>query len=91
MSRRRAAIKRDVLPDARYSDKIVTKFVNAIMVDGKKAIAENIFYTAMDLIEEKTGKPGYDVFKAALENVKPQLEVRSRRIGGSTYQVPVEV
>ena len=91
MSRRRAAIKRDVLPDARYSDKIVTKFVNTIMVDGKKAIAENIFYTAMDLIEEKTGKPGYDVFKAALENVKPQLEVRSRRIGGSTYQVPVEV
>ena len=91
MSRRRAAIKRDVLPDSRYSDKVVTKVINSIMLAGKKAIAEGIFYSAMDLIKEKTGQEGYDVFKQALENIKPQIEVRSRRIGGATYQVPVEV
>ena len=91
MSRRRAAVKRDVLPDSRYSDKVVTKVINSIMLDGKKAIAEGIFYSAMDLIKEKTGQEGYDVFKQALENIKPQIEVRSRRIGGATYQVPVEV
>ena len=83
MSRRRAAVKRDVLPDSRYSDKVVTKVINSIMLDGKKSIAEGIFYSAMDLIKEKTGQ--------ALENIKPQIEVRSRRIGGATYQVPVEV
>ncbi len=91
MSRRRAAEKRDILPDSRYSDKIVTKTINAFMVDGKKSIIEGIFYSAMDLIKEKTGKEGYDVFKQALENIKPQIEVRSKRIGGATYQVPVEV
>lgn len=91
MSRRRAAEKRDVLPDSRYADKVVTKTINAFMVDGKKSIIEGIFYSAMDLIKEKTGKEGYDVFKQALENIKPQVEVRSRRIGGATYQVPVEV
>lgn len=91
MSRRRAAVKRDVLPDSRYSDKVVTKVINGIMLDGKKSIAETIFYGAMDLIKEKTGKEGYDVFLEALNNIKPQLEVRSRRIGGATYQVPVEV
>ena len=91
MSRRRAAEKRDVLPDSRYSDKVVTKTINAFMMDGKKSIIEGIFYSAMDLIKEKTGKEGYDVFKQALENIKPQVEVRSRRIGGATYQVPVEV
>ena len=91
MSRRRKAEKRDVLPDSRYSDKVVTKTINAFMVDGKKSIIEGIFYSAMDLIKEKTGKEGYDVFKQALENIKPQVEVRSRRIGGATYQVPVEV
>ena len=91
MSRRRAAVKRDVLPDSRYSDKVVTKVINSIMLDGKKSIAEGIFYSAMDLIKEKTGQEGYDVFKQALENIKPQIEVRSRRIGGATYQVPVEV
>ena len=78
MSRRRAAVKRDVLPDSRYSDKVVSKTINAFMVDGKKSL-------------EKTGKEGYDVFKQALENIKPQVEVRSRRIGGATYQVPTEV
>lgn len=91
MSRRRAAIKRDVLPDSRYNDKVVTKTINALMVDGKKSLAESIFYSAMDLIKEKTGKEGYDVFKQAMENIKPQIEVRSRRIGGATYQVPTEV
>ena len=91
MSRRRAAVKRDVLPDSRYSDKVVTKVINSIMLDGKKSIAEGIFYSAMDLIKEKTGQEGYDIFKQALENIKPQIEVRSRRIGGATYQVPVEV
>lgn len=91
MSRRRAAVKRDVLPDSRYGDKVVTKTINAFMVDGKKSIIEGIFYSAMDLIKEKTGKEGYDVFKQALDNIKPQVEVRSRRIGGATYQVPVEV
>ena len=91
MSRRRAAVKRDVLPDSRYSDKVVTKTINAFMVDVKKSLAESIFYSAMDLIKEKTGKEGYDVFKQALENIKPQIEVRSRRIGGATYQVPTEV
>ena len=91
MSRRRAAVKRDVLPDSRYSDKVVTKTINAFMVDGQKSLAESIFYSAMDLIKEKTGKEGYDVFKQALENIKPQVEVRSRRIGGATYQVPTEV
>lgn len=91
MGRRKSAKKRTVLADSRYNDVVVTKFINAIMLDGKKSIAEEIFYTAMDKIEEKTGTPGYDIFKSALENVKPQVEVRSRRIGGSTYQVPVEV
>lgn len=91
MSRRRAAVKRDVLPDSRYNDKVVTKTINALMVDGKKSLSESIFYSAMDLIKEKTGKEGYDVFKQAMENIKPQVEVRSRRIGGATYQVPTEV
>lgn len=91
MSRRRAAEKRSVLPDSRYNDTVVTKFLNAIMLDGKKSIAENAFYTAMDKIEEKTGQPGIEIFRQAMDNVKPQLEVRSRRIGGATYQVPVEV
>ena len=91
MSRRRAAVKRDVLPDSRYADKVVTKFINSIMLDGKKSIAETIFYGAMDLIMEKTGKDGYETFCTAIENIKPAVEVRSRRIGGATYQVPVEV
>lgn len=91
MSRRRAAVKRDVLADSRYGDKVVTKFINSIMLDGKKSKAESIFYGAMDLIKEKTGEEGYDTFKKAVENVSPQVEVRSRRIGGSTYQIPVEV
>ena len=91
MSRRRAAVKRDVLADSRYGDKVVTKFINSIMLDGKKSLAESIFYGAMDLIKEKSGEEGYETFKKAIENIKPALEVKSRRIGGATYQVPVEV
>lgn len=91
MSRRRAAEKRDVLPDSRYGDKVVTKFINSIMLDGKKSLAETILYGAMDMIQEKTGQDGYEVFTTAIANIKPQVEVRSRRIGGATYQVPVEV
>lgn len=91
MSRRRKAIKREVLPDSKYNDKVVTKFINGLMLDGKKSIAESIFYEALEQIEQETSEPGIDVFRRAMENVRPQLEVRSRRIGGATYQVPVEV
>ncbi|MDR2879554.1 MAG: 30S ribosomal protein S7 [Fusobacteriales bacterium] len=91
MSRRRKAERRDVLPDSRYGDKLVTKFINSLMYDGKKSISESIFYTALDQITAETNEEGIDVFRKAMENLKPQLEVRSRRIGGATYQVPVEV
>lgn len=91
MSRRRKAERRDVLPDSRYGDKLVTKFLNSLMYDGKKSISEKIFYTALDQITTETNEEGIEVFRRAMENLKPQLEVRSRRIGGATYQVPVEV
>ena len=91
MSRRHAAEKRQVLPDPQYGDIVVTKFMNAIMVDGKKSVAERIVYGAFDIIREKTSRDALDVFHEALDNVKPSLEVRSRRVGGATYQVPVEV
>ena len=91
MSRRRKAERRDVLPDSKYNDKVVTKFINGLMVDGKKSIAETIFYKALEEIEKETNESGIEVFRRAMENVRPQLEVRSRRIGGATYQVPVEV
>ena len=91
MSRRRKAERRDVLPDSRYADKLVTKFINSLMYDGKKSISESIFYTALDQITAETNEEGIEVFRKAMENLKPQLEVRSRRIGGATYQVPVEV
>ena len=91
MSRRRRAERRDVLPDSRYVDKLVTKFINSLMYDGKKSISESIFYTALDQITAETNEEGIEVFRKAMENLKPQLEVRSRRIGGATYQVPVEV
>ena len=91
MARRRAAKKREVLPDSIYGEVLVTKFINGIMLSGKKSIAETIFYTAMDKIKEKTGEEGIEVFKKAVENVKPAVEVKSRRIGGATYQVPIEV
>lgn len=91
MSRRQKAVRRPVPPDPRYDSQTVTKFVNTIMMRGKKSLAERIFYQAMDIIEERTGQPGVNVFKQALNNVKPVLEVKSRRVGGATYQVPVEV
>lgn len=89
--RKRRAEKRDVLPDPIYNSKTVTKLVNRIMMDGKKGTAEKILYEAFDIIKEKTGKDPIEVYNAALENVKPALEVKSRRIGGSNYQVPNEV
>ena len=91
MSRRRRAERRDVLPDSRYGDKLVTKFISSLMYDGKKSISESIFYTALDQITAETNEEGIEVFRKAMENLKPQLEVRSRRIGGANYQVPVEV
>ena len=91
MSRRRKAEKREVLPDSKFNDKVVTKFINGLMVNGKKSIAENIFYNALEEIEKETNESGIEIFRRAMENVRPQLEVRSRRIGGATYQVPVEV
>ncbi len=91
MSRRRAAIKREVLPDHKFKDKILTKFMNRIMLDGKKSVSERIVYGAFDIVFEKTKKKPIEFFHEALDNVKPNLEVRSRRVGGATYQVPVEV
>jgi small subunit ribosomal protein S7 len=91
MSRRRAAEKRDILPDAKYGDRVVTKFMNNLMYDGKKSVAERIVYGAFESIESKTGKDPVQLFHTALDNVKPAIEVRSRRVGGATYQVPVEV
>ena len=89
--RKRRAEKRDVLPDAIYNSKVVTKLINAVMLDGKKGTAEKIIYEAFDMIKEKTGKNPVEVFEAAMENIMPLLEVKSRRVGGSNYQVPMEV
>ena len=89
--RKRRAIKREVLPDPLYNSKVVTKLVNQIMQDGKKGTAQKILYEAFDIIKEKTGSDPMDIYNKALENVKPALEVKSRRVGGSNYQVPVEV
>ncbi len=91
MSRRKSAVKRVVLPDARYDSQTVSKFINNLMIQGKKSTAEGIFYSAMDIVENKTSQPGVAVFKQALNNLKPVVEVKSRRVGGATYQVPVEV
>ena len=89
--RKRRAVKRDVLPDPIYNSKVVTKLVNQIMQDGKKGTAQKILYEAFKIIEEKTGRPAIEVYNEALENIKPALEVKSRRVGGSNYQVPLEV
>lgn len=91
MSRRHSAEKRIVLPDAKFGNKVVAKFINNIMEDGKKAVAEKIVYSAFDIIAAKTKQDALEVFTTALENVKPVVEVRSRRVGGATYQVPCEV
>ncbi|HCC01947.1 MAG TPA: 30S ribosomal protein S7 [Ruminococcaceae bacterium] len=89
--RRGNIAKRDVLPDPLYNSKLVTRLVNNIMIDGKKGVAQKIVYGAFDIIKEKTGKDPLEVFEAAMENVMPSLEVKARRVGGSTYQVPMEV
>jgi small subunit ribosomal protein S7 len=91
MSRRKSAVKRTILPDARYDSQTVSKFINVLMYQGKKSTGERIFYGAMDLVEARTSQPGVNVFKQALTNLKPVVEVKSRRVGGATYQVPVEV
>jgi small subunit ribosomal protein S7 len=91
MSRRHSAEKREVHPDAKFGDIILTKFMNSIMYDGKKSVAETIVYDAFDIIEQKMRTDPLPVFRQALENVAPAIEVRSRRVGGATYQVPVEV
>ena len=91
MSRRKSAVKRTILPDARYDSQTVSKFINVLMYQGKKSTAERVFYEAMDLVENRTSQPGVNVFKQALANLKPVVEVKSRRVGGATYQVPVEV
>ena len=89
--RRRKAPVRPVLPDPVHGSKVLTKFVNAVMLDGKKVTAEKIMYGALERIEEKSGEKGIDVFNKAMDNVKPVMEVKSRRVGGATYQVPIEV
>jgi len=91
MSRRHAAIRREVLPDAKFGDLVLMKFMNCLMYEGKKSIAEKIVYTAFDRITKRSGQDPIKVFHDALSNVRPALEVRSRRVGGATYQVPVEV
>jgi len=91
MGRKKKSLNRKRTPDARYQSEMVTRFINNIMLDGKKSLAERLFYGAMDQIQEKTGKDPMEVFTKAMDNVKPYLEVKSRRVGGATYQVPMEV
>ena len=89
--RKRRAVKRDVLADPIYNSKLVTKLINTIMIDGKKGVAQTILYDAFEMVKEKTNKEPMEVFEKALANIKPALEVKSRRVGGANYQVPVEV
>ena len=91
MSRKKRIFTRDVLPDPKYNSIVVTKFINSLLKRGKRSVAEKIFYNAIEKIEARTGKNGLDLFNKGLNNVKPILEVKSRRVGGATYQVPVEV
>ena len=91
MPRRREVPKREILPDPLYNSQLVTRFVNVVMRDGKKTVAERILYDALSLIEQRVGDDPMKVFKRAVENVKPAVEVKSRRVGGSTYQIPIEV
>jgi len=91
MPRRNAPERREIVPDAKYNNRLVTQLINKILWDGKKSIAESIVYGAFDIVEQKTGEDPLSVFKKAMDNVKPQIEVRPKRVGGSTYQVPVEV
>jgi small subunit ribosomal protein S7 len=91
MPRRRDVPERVIIPDSKYDNKVVTKFIKAIMKDGKKSLAESILYEAFDIIEKKGSEPPIKIFEQALDNVKPMIEVKSRRVGGSTYQVPTEI
>lgn len=91
MPRKRAVAKREILPDPKFHDRVVSKFINGLMSDGKKSNAEAILYEAFEIIGDKTKDDPVRVFRAALDNVKPQVEVRSRRVGGSTYQIPVDI
>ena len=91
MPRRRVVAKREVLPDPKFGNKTLAKFMNHVMVDGKKSVAEKIVYGALDVVSEKSGKDALEAFEAALDNIAPLVEVKSRRVGGATYQVPVEV
>ncbi len=91
MARRQRAVPRKVAPDPMYGSESVTKLINVLMRDGKKSVAERMFYDAMQIVEERTGQPAMNVYRQAFSNTKPVLEVRSRRVGGATYQVPVEV
>jgi len=91
MPRRRKVAKRPLMPDPKFKSRLVTRFINNLMRDGKKSVAEGIFYKAIDIIEERTGQNGLEVFEKAMENVQPVVEVKSRRVGGATYQVPVEI
>ena len=91
MPRRRVVGQRKILPDPKFGSQLLAKFMNVVMLDGKKSTAEKIVYGALEIVAEKTGKPHLDVFEDALENIRPTVEVKSRRVGGSTYQVPVEV
>ena len=91
MSRRHAAEKREILPDAKFGDRVITKFMNNLMLDGKKSVAESIVYGALERVQARLKREPVQAFHEALDNVKPSLEVRSRRVGGATYQVPVEV
>ncbi|RJQ52766.1 MAG: 30S ribosomal protein S7 [Desulfobacteraceae bacterium] len=91
MPRRREVPKRDVIPDAKYGNKLVTKFINSIMAEGKKSVAESILYGALNTIEDKTKEDPVRIFEKAIDNVRPIIEVKSRRVGGSTYQVPTEI
>ena len=89
--RKKRAVKRDVLPDPLYNSKLVTKLINRLMLDGKKGVAQTILYDAFDIVKEKTGQDPMEVYAKAMENIKPALEVKSRRVGGANYQVPIEV
>ncbi|MFP4238169.1 30S ribosomal protein S7 [Rhodosalinus sp.] len=91
MSRRHRAEKREILPDPKFGDRVLTKFMNNLMVDGKKSVAERIVYNALDRVEDKVKRAPVEIFHEAIDNIKPSVEVRSRRVGGATYQVPVEV
>ena len=91
MPRRAAAVRRETQPDAKFNNRLVTQLINKIMLDGKKSIAEGIVYGAFDIVEEKSGQDPLSVFKKAMDNVRPTLEVKPKRVGGATYQVPIEV